>query len=103
MLYVTVIYTTNILTSNWVTEYRESERKWVSAYNKHKKAATVTGQPKDNPQEVVDPEESVEIPDAEEKQDAAKEKSRLWYVKFVATLIPEMLISVYSFFIHIIL
>ena len=96
----------NILTSNWATEYRESERKWVSAYNKHKKAATVTGQPKDNLQEEVDPEESVEIPDTEEKQDAAKEKSRLWYVKyvkFVATLIPEMLISVYSFFICIIL
>ena len=78
----------------------------MSAYNKHKKAATATGQPKDNLQEVVDPEESVEIPDAEEKHDAAKETSRLWYVKyikFVAILIPEMLISVYAFFIHIIL
>ena len=96
----------NILTSNWAAEYHESERKWVTAYNKCKKAATATCQPKDNPQEVVDPEESVEIPDTEEKQDAAKEKSRLWYVKyikFVVTLIPEMLISVYAFFIHIIL
>ena len=64
------------------------------------KAATVTGQPKDNPQEIVDLEESVKILDAEEKQDAAKEKSRLWYVKyikFVATLILKMLISVYAF------
>ena len=91
----------NILTSNHAAEYQESERKQVSEYNKCKKAATATGQPNNKPKEVADPEESGEIPDTEDKQEAAKEKGRLQYVKyikFVATLIPEILICYKPFF-----
>ena len=64
-------------------------------YNKCKEAATVTGQPNEKLQEVADPKKSGEIPDTEDKQEAAKEKSRLQYIKyikFVTTLIPEILI-----------
>ena len=85
----------NILMSNKAAEYWESEWKRVSEYNKCKKAARPTGQPKDKVQEVADPEESGEIPEPDNKQETAKEKSRLRYVKyvkFVATLIPEILI-----------
>ena len=65
----------NILTSNKVAEYCESERKIVSEYNKHKKSSTATSQPKDKPEEKEEPEESWEISDTEDKQEASKEKA----------------------------
>ena len=85
----------NILASNKVAEYFESERKHVSEYNKCKKSSTATSQPKDKPEEKAEPEESCEIGDTEDKQEASKEKSRLQYVKYiklVTTLILEIVI-----------
>ena len=70
----------NILTSNKVAEYHESERKHVSEYNKCRKSSTATSQPKDKLEEKAEPEESCEISDTEDKQEASKEKRRLWYV-----------------------
>ena len=61
----------------------------------------MTGQPKDKLQEVADLEESDEIPEPDDKQETAKVKSRLRYVKyvkFVTTLILEILIQVHAFF-----
>ena len=94
----------NILTSNKAAEYRESEKKRVSEYTKRKKSSTAISQPKDKPQEKAEPEESCEISDTEDKQEASKEKSRLWYVKYiklVTTLIPEIVTQVTVFFMHI--
>ena len=76
----------NILTSNKAVEYHESERKCVSEYNKHKKLSTAISQPKDKPQEKAEPEESCEISDTEDKQEASKEKSRVQYIKYIKLL-----------------
>ena len=91
----------NILTSNKAVEYHESERKCMSEYNKCKKSSTAISQPKVKPQEKAEPEESCEISDREDKQEASKEKSRVQYVKYiklVATLIPEIVTQVTVFF-----
>ena len=90
----------NILTSNKAAEFRESERKRVSEYNKRKKSSTAISQPKDKPEEKAEPEESCEISETEDKQETSKEKSRLRYVKYiklVATLIPEIVTQVNVF------
>ena len=95
----------NILTSNKAAEYRESKRKRVSEYNKRKKLSTAISQPKDKPQEKAEPEESCEISDTEDKQEASKEKSRVQYVKYIklgATLIQEIVTQVTVFFIFVI-
>ena len=92
----------NILTSNKAVKYHESERKRMSEYNKCKKSSTAISQPKDNPQEKAEPEESCEISDTEDKQEASKEISRVRYIKYiklVTTLIPEIVTQVTVFFI----
>ena len=83
----------NILTGNKMIEYHESKRKKKILVSKRKKLSTATSQ--DKPERKAEPEESCEISDTEDKQEASKEKSRLQYIKYiklVATLIPEIVI-----------